>query len=84
MHHSCKFIFDFKYGFTDEEEPMDESPLPSPPPVPSRAIESDDEDLLPATPPPSSAAHNGVKEGRGRRKKLVDKTFMDKDGYLGE
>ncbi|XP_037790915.1 DNA polymerase delta subunit 3-like [Penaeus monodon] len=66
----------------EEDEGEEENPFPpSPPPEPTR-IESDSEEDIPPTPQPESKVDLMRSETRGKRKKLVDKTFMDEDGFI--
>jgi len=62
----------------EQEESDEESPFP-PNPEPEKAcIESDSEDeVIPSTPVKEEKS-----DSRGRKKKLVDKTYMDEDGFL--
>merc|ERR1739838_695582 len=62
----------------EQEESDEESPFP-PNPEPEKAcIESDSEDeVIPSTPVKEEKS-----DSRGRKKKLVDKTYMDGDGFL--
>jgi len=62
----------------EQEESDEESPFP-PNPEPEKArIDSDSEDeVIPSTPEKEDKS-----DTRGRKKKLVDKTYMDEDGFL--
>ncbi|PSN34856.1 DNA polymerase delta subunit 3 [Blattella germanica] len=58
-----------------KEEEEDEVMCCSPPPQP-QVPESDGEEIIAPTP------EAGLKKGRKRIRKLVDKTYMDDDGYM--
>lgn len=65
-----------------ENEGDDESPFPaSPVPEPVR-IESDEEEEIPSTPQPEPKGEQLSRTGRPKKRKLVNKTFTDDDGYL--
>lgn len=55
----------------EEDEGICYSPVPQPP-----DIDGDDNDVIPPTPDPP------LKKGRKRIRKLIDNTYMDKDGYM--
>ena len=64
----------------DDHDEVEEKPVveEDAPPV-TALIESDDEEEIPATP---VRDQTNTKTGRRRVKKLVEKTFMDKKGYM--
>lgn len=67
---------------SSEEEVEEELFLsPSPPPPEVHCVESDSDEIIPPTPQPKSQDLLN-KGGQGRRRKLVDKTFEDEDGYI--
>ncbi|XP_042883956.1 DNA polymerase delta subunit 3-like [Penaeus japonicus] len=75
-------LSDSESSSDEENEGEEESPFPpSPPPEPAR-IESDSEEDIPPTPQPAAKVDLMKGEKRGKRKKLVDKTFMDEDGFF--
>ncbi|XP_047489584.1 DNA polymerase delta subunit 3-like [Penaeus chinensis] len=75
-------LSDSESSCDEEGEGEEENPFPpSPPPEPTR-IESDSEEDIPPTPQPESKVDLMRSETRGKRKKLVDKTFMDEDGFI--
>merc|ERR1719447_984448 len=60
----------------EQEESDEEAPIP-PSPEPEKArIDSVSEDETVSTP------QTEISDTRGKKKKLVDKTFMDEDGFL--
>lgn len=75
-------LSDSESSCDEENEGEEENPFPpSPPPEPTR-IESDSEEDIPPTPQPESKVDLMKSETRGKKKKLVDKTFMDEDGFF--
>ncbi len=64
-------------------EVQDEVEEEAPPQAELIQSDSDDEDIVPATPEPEVAkSKKAVRKGRRRVKKMVDKTFMDEKGYM--
>lgn len=67
---------------SEEDNNIDSIFAPSSPePVRSPLISDDDEDIIPPTPEVAKSSNRAPLNSR-KRKKLIDKTFMDDDGYI--
>ena len=73
-------------NFISDSDTDDESPLPLSPPHPETpsVVESDDE-IIPSTPQQTESSIDITgKNGRSKKRKQVNKTFMDDEGFLGK
>ncbi|CAL4078367.1 unnamed protein product, partial [Meganyctiphanes norvegica] len=71
-------ISDSESSDGEQEESDEECPIPpSPEPEKARIESESEEEIIPSTPQTDNSEST-----RGKRKKLVDKTYMDDDGFL--
>ena len=59
-------------------------PSSPPPPAAPKLLESDDEDILQATPQSQPKVDITNNSKKSKKRVAVNKTFMDEDGFLSE